>query len=60
MDESAEERMVREARELREAGRACRSCEGYGYNDIDDPETGGVIGPAPCQRCGATGVEPGL
>lgn len=34
----------------------CRRCEGDGYLDIVDPETGGVIGPRPCDACGGSGV----
>lgn len=26
----------------------CPVCEGDGYVDVPDPETGGVLGPAPC------------
>ena len=33
----------------------CPHCEGDGYNDISDPETGGVLGPAPCSYCDGTG-----
>lgn len=27
---------------------ACETCEDDGWIDIPDPETGGVLGPAPC------------
>jgi hypothetical protein len=29
----------------------CETCDGDGYVDIPDPETGGVLGPAPCPDC---------
>ncbi len=35
----------------------CPECDGWGYNDIDDPETGGVLGPRPCTACDGTGAR---